>query len=128
MINRLFLLLLTLLFLLASLVGCDQPVSPQYTPLNLGIPKAALQSPVKGTLPDSTVLHIGITFKIDPRVLNQIDSQRLQPGQSSNLDQFARHIGINDSIYQKIKGFFNVGGVVLKLSKLRTHLSVQAKD
>ena len=43
-------LLLTLLFSLASLVSCNQP-APLYTSINLGIPAAALQSPVKGNLP-----------------------------------------------------------------------------
>ena len=73
---------LTLLFSLASLVSCNQP-APLYTSVNLGIPAAALQSPVKGNLPDSTDLHIGITFKIDPRLLHQADQQRPQPGQPS---------------------------------------------
>src|SRR2546430_3699542 len=60
-------LFLTLLFSLVSLVSCNQS-EPLYTSINLGIPAAALQSPVKGNLPDSTELHIGITFKIDPRL------------------------------------------------------------
>ncbi len=60
---------LTLFFSLASLVSCTQP-EPAFTSLNLGIPTAALQSPVKGKLPDATELHIGITFKIDPRLLH----------------------------------------------------------
>ncbi len=102
-------LFLTLLFSLASLVSCNQP-APLYTSLNLGIPAAALQSPVKGTLPDTTKLNVGITFKIDPRLLNQTDQQRL---------------GIDNGLYQKIKGFFQ--GVNLKLSKLRTYVSFQAK-
>src|SRR5260221_5019162 len=54
-------LLLTLLFSLASLVSCNQP-APLYTSINLGIPAAALQSPVKGPLPGTTVLHVGITL------------------------------------------------------------------
>ena len=75
-------LFLTLLFSLVSLVSCNQ-AEPLYTSINLGIPAAALQSPVKGNLPDSTDLHIGITFKIDPRLLHQADQQRPQPGQPS---------------------------------------------
>ena len=63
-------LFLTLLLPLATLVSCNQPAPLQYTSLNLGIPAAALQSPVKGPLPDSTELHVGITFKINPQVLN----------------------------------------------------------
>src|SRR2546421_11462493 len=75
-------LFLTLLFSLVSLVSCNQ-ADPLYTSLNLGIPAAALQSPVESNLPDSTELHIGITFKIDPRLLHQADQQRLHPVQAS---------------------------------------------
>src|SRR5437764_15318913 len=75
-------LFLTLLFSLVSLVSCNQS-EPLYTSINLGIPAAALQSPVKGNLPDSSEFHIGITFKIDPRLLHQADQQRTKPVQPS---------------------------------------------
>ena len=120
-------LLLMLFFSLASLVSCNQPAPPQYTSLNLGIPAAALQSPVKGPLPDTTELHVGITFKVDPRLLDQADHQKLQPGQRSNLEVLANRLGIDDATYQKIKQFFHPKGVILSLSKLRTHLSIQAQ-
>src|SRR5947207_7451390 len=113
-------LFLTLLFSLVSLVSCNQ-AEPLYTSLNLGIPAAALQSPVKGNLPDSTELHIGITFKIDPRLLHQADQQRPQPGQPSK----PQGLGIDNGLYQKMKGFFQ--GIDLRLSKLRTYVSFQAK-
>src|SRR6266513_91881 len=113
-------LFLTLLFSLVSLVSCNQ-AEPLYTSINLGIPAAALQSPVKGHLPDSTELHVGITFKIDPRLLNQADQQRLHPGQPSK----PQGVGIDNSFYQKMKGFFQ--GIDLRLSKLRTYMSFQAK-
>src|SRR5712692_6411102 len=74
-------LLLALLFPLASLVSCDQPAPPLFESLKLGIPAAALQSPVRGPLPDATELHIGITFKIDSQALNLVGQQPLQPGQ-----------------------------------------------
>src|SRR5947207_465948 len=117
-------LFLTVLFSLASLVSCNQP-EPLYTSINLGIPAAALQSPVKGHLPDSTELHMGITFKIDPRLLNQADHQRLQPGQPSRPGGTAQGLGIDNGLYQKMKGFFQ--GIDLRLSKLRTYVSFQAK-
>src|SRR6266852_7510281 len=94
-------LLLTLLYSLASLVSCNQPAPPLYTSINLGIPAAALQSPVKGPLPDSTLLYVGVTFKIDPRLLAQANAQKLQPGQSSSEEQFAKRLGISESTYQK---------------------------
>src|SRR2546423_12065512 len=113
-------LFLTLLFSLVSLVSCNQ-AKPLYTSINLGIPAAALQSPVKANLPDSTELHVGITFKIDPRLLHQADQQRLHPGQPSQ----PQGVGIDNSFYQKMKGFFQ--GIDLRLSKLRTYMSFQAK-
>ena len=120
-------LLLTLLYSLVSLVSCNQPAPPAYTSINLGIPAAALQSPVKGPLPDSTLLYVGVTFKIDPRLLAQANAQKLQPGQNSKLESFAKRLGISDSTFQKIQSFFSPQGITLKLSKLRTHLSVYAK-
>jgi hypothetical protein len=117
-------LFLTLLFSLASLASCTQP-EPLFTSINLGIPAAALQSPVKGKLPDSTELHVGITFKIDPRLLKQADQQRPQPGQPSKQGGIAQGLGIDNGLYQKIKGFFQ--GINLQLSKLRTYVSFQAK-
>src|SRR3989440_51027 len=113
-------LFLTLCFSLVSLVSGNQ-AGPLYTSINLGIPAAALQSPVKGNLPDSTELHVGITFKIDPRLLHQADQQRLHPGQPSQ----PQGVGIDNSFYQKMKGFFQ--GIDLRLSKLRTYMSFQAK-
>jgi kumamolisin len=120
-------LFLMLVLPLATLAGCSQAAPPLYESLNLGIPAAALQSPVKGPLPDTTELHVGITFKVDPKVLNIVGQRPLLPGQSSNLEQFARRLGIDDATYQKIKNFFNAKGLVLQLSKLRTYLSVDAK-
>src|SRR5260370_2764416 len=119
-------LFLTLLFSLASLVSCNQP-APLYTSINLGIPAAALQSPVKGPLPGTTVLHVGITFKADPRLLDQADHLQLQPGHRSNLEAFARRIGIDAATWQKIKGFFNEDGITLQLSKQRTHQSFHTR-
>src|SRR2546427_3424575 len=120
-------LLLMLFLSLASLISCNQPTPPQYTSLNLGIPAAALQSPVKGPLPNATELHVGVTFKIDPRLLGQADHQKLQPGQRSKLEVLANRLGIDDATYQNIKEFFHPQGIILSLSKLRTHLSIQAQ-
>ena len=118
-------LVLLLSFSLGTLVSCNQP-APTYASLNLDIPAAALQSPVKGPLPDSTMLHVGITFKIDPHVLAQAAQLKLQPGQASNLEALAKRLGIDDATYQKIKQFFSHQDIVLRLSKLRTHLSIVA--
>ena len=117
---HLSMLFLTLFFSLASLASCTQP-EPALTSLNLGIPAAALRSPVKGKLPDNTELHIGITFKIDPRLLHQTDQQRIQPGQPTPPGG----LGIDNGVFAKIKAFFQ--GIDMHLSKLRTYVSFQAK-
>ncbi len=44
-----------------------------------------------------------------------------------NLEALAKRLGIDDATYQKIKQFFSPQGIVLSLSKLRTHLSIRAK-
>ena len=120
--------LLLALLVCVPLSSCNSPTPPPlFTSLNLGIPGAALNSPVKGPLPDTTELSVGITFKIDPKLLATASAQKIQPGQPSKLEQFANRIGISDSLYQKIKGFFSLSGIALKLSKLHTHLGIRAK-
>ncbi len=118
---------LSFLLLLAPLASCGTPQPLQITNLNLGIPAAALNSPVTGPLPDTTPLHVRFTFKLDPNLLKQADQQRGQPGQNSQLQSFANKVGISNATYQKIRGFFSLQGISLKLSKLRTNLSVDAK-
>jgi kumamolisin len=116
-----------LLLLFAPLTSCSTPAPLRFVPINLGIPSQALNSPVTGPLPDNTQLHVAITFKISQNLLNKLSSQKLQPGQQSKLESIAKQLGISDATYQKIKDFFNTQGVVLKLSKLRTHLTIDAK-
>lgn len=120
-------LLLGLLLLLLPLASCGTPAPLQFTALNLGIPAAALSSPVTGPLPDSTKLHVGVTFKINSKTLNQMANQKIQPGQRSHVEDFANKLGISDATYQKIKDFFSPAGIAIKLSKLRTHMNIDAK-
>jgi len=120
--------LLGLVLLLAPLASCGGTPAPlQITTLNLGIPSAALNSPIVGNLPDNTPMHVRVTFKINQSTLNQMQNQKIQPGTSSNLEQFAGKIGISNNTYQSIKNFFNPAGIALKLNKLRTHLAIDAK-
>ncbi len=119
-----------LLFVLLPLSSCNTPATPnalQFTALDLKIPAAALSSPVIGPLPDATNLHVAITFKMDQNMLKQAQQQKLQPGTPSHVEQFAGKLGISDATYQKIKSFFSVAGITLKLSKMRTNLTLDAK-
>ncbi|HYK84754.1 MAG TPA: S53 family peptidase [Ktedonobacteraceae bacterium] len=116
-----------LLFTAPLLASCGTPAPLQFTNLDLHLPAQALNAPVVGPLPDTTPLRVGITFKVSQSVLNHFDSQKIQPGHPSNLEQFANQIGIDDATYQKIKDFFSLGGIGLQLSKLRTHLTITAK-
>src|SRR5256885_1185358 len=100
-------LTLLALLVLTPLASCTVPPEPlQFTSLDLGIPPQALNSPVVGNLPDTTQLHVRITFKISPNLLKQFESPAIQPSGRSNLEKFANKIGIDDATYQKIKGFF----------------------
>ncbi len=124
--------MLGLLLLLAPLASCGggsgTTTKPQlFTTLNLGIPNEAMNSPITGQLDGNTQLHVRVTFKMDPNALKKMEGQKIQPGQQSNLENAANKIGIDDGTYQKIKNFFNPSGIALKLSKLRTHLAVDAK-
>ncbi len=124
----------SLLFVLLPLAACNIPNIPNIpqtdilrpTNLQLDIPAAATNAPVIGPLPDDTILHIRISFKLNQNALNQAAQQKIQPGQPSHLEQFASKIGIDDATYQKIKAFFSAKGIALKLSKLHTHLAIDA--
>ena len=126
-VRRIAMTCIGLLLLAVPLASCGTPAPLQFKQLNLGIPSAALNSPVVGQLPGNTVLHMRVTFKIDPKLLQQMQNQKIEPGKPSHLEQFANKLGISDSTYQKIKDFFSPAGIALKLSKLRTQLSVDAK-
>lgn len=116
-----------LLLCAGPLAACNTPQAIQFTSLNLGIPNAALQSPVVGSLPDKTVLHVRLTFKMNPDWLKRMEQTQGKPGQSSHLESVANKIGIDDATYQKVKGFLNIQGLTLKLSKLRTNLAIDGK-
>lgn len=96
----------------------------QFSPIDLGIPAAALSSPVVGSLPGSTVLHVLLTFKIQNQ---KAPGGQLQSGSGSqDLEKLANQIGITDATYQQIKQALGVQGVTLTLSSLHTELKVDA--
>src|SRR5215471_5068174 len=112
---------LCLLVIVPLLSSCAAPAPLEFVPIDLGIPALALKSPISGPLPDSTKLHVGITFKVNQDIINKLNGQPIHPGHRSKLEEYANKIGIDDATYQKIKDFFNLKGVALNLSKLRTH-------
>ena len=118
---------LFLLVVVPLLSSCAATAPVEFVPIDLGIPTQALKSPIVGSLPDSTKLHVAITFKVNQNIINTLNGQPIHPGQRSKLEQFANKIGVDDATYQKIKDFFNVKGIALNLSKLRTHLNIDAK-
>ena len=129
------------LVLLVLLVGCGgpNPVSvPTPTPtfpvpslslttFNLHLPAAALNAPVVGPLPDNTLLHVSVTFKVNQQLLNQLGSKKVPQGQTQNLENLANQLGITDSQYQQIKAYFGVQDANLNLNKLHTTLTIDAK-
>src|SRR5436305_11346289 len=116
--GRIMTILLGALLVMVPLASCDQPVDPlQPTPIELGIPAAALNSPIVGQLPPDTVLHVRITFKINPDWLKKAEQEPIKPGAPSHLETFANKLGIDDATYQKIKSWFSVQGIALNLSK-----------
>ncbi len=127
MVERVLTGIFGLIVLLPLVASCNAPEPLQFIPLNLGIPAEALISPTVGPLPGNTKLHVRITFKIDQNVLKQAEQREIEPGKRSHLEDFANKIGIDDGTYQKVKEFFRVQDIALKLSKLRTYLSVDAK-
>lgn len=118
---------LVLLFLLFPLLASCGPSAIEMMPIDLGLPASALKSPVVGPLPDNTQLHVRVTFKVNQSLINKLQGQKVHPGQPSHLEDLAKQIGIDDATYQKIKDFFNLKGIGLNLSKLRTNLAINAK-
>jgi kumamolisin len=127
---------LALLLPLAACGNGGQPVqqpkptasfSTQPTTFDLGIPDAAMHSPVVGNLPGDTILHVTVTFKMNQALLNRLDTQQVQGKQGVDLQTEANQLGISDQTYQKIKQFLGMQDAQLKLDKLHTSLSVDAK-
>ncbi|HYX50798.1 MAG TPA: hypothetical protein VE843_13700, partial [Ktedonobacteraceae bacterium] len=91
---------LFLLVIVPLLASCATTPPVEFVPIDLGIPAQALNSPISGPLPDSTKLHVAITFKVNQGIINTLEGQPIHPGQHSKLEQFANKIGIDDATYQ----------------------------
>ncbi len=100
-----------LCMLLVALVSCGgsasttptpTPVTIQFVTFNLGIPAQALNAPVVGPLPDNTRMHVVATFKANQALLNQLNKQKVKPGQSTDLKNLANQIGISSYFRQAV--------------------------
>ena len=103
------------------------PTGLQYTTFDLKLPPEALNAPVVGPLPDSTPLHVSISFKLNQQVVNQLNTKKVQKGQGQNTQSLANQLGISDAEYQQIKAFYGVENASLNLNKLHTDLAIDAK-
>jgi kumamolisin len=117
----------------ATGTATNHPSNPAaLTPLNLGLPAQALNAPVTGKVPASQNLHVSITFKVNQDQLNKAagngNKANSDSGHTINSNDIAKKIGISDSTYNKIKQYFGVQDFTLKLNKLHTNLTVDAKS
>ncbi|HLH62348.1 MAG TPA: S53 family peptidase [Ktedonobacteraceae bacterium] len=125
--------LLLITFVLVSCGGSNSntpptPTAPslvQFSPVTVNIPAAALNSPVTGPLPDNTILHVDLTFKVNAGQQGQLN--KTGSGKGQDLEKQANSIGISDATYQQIKAFLGIQDAKLTLSKLHTDLKVDAK-
>lgn len=115
-----------------SLQATNTPASSttgfsQLVPIDLGIPQAALNSPVVGNVPLTTALHVVVTFKPNDPLLQKLGSSKIsKTGPTSDLTSLANQLGITDAQYAQIKQFFGVQGASLNLSALHTSLTIDA--
>lgn len=138
--TRFSLLIPGFLLLVVLLAGCGEtttslvqptPSPVQFSALSLGLPSKALDAPVTGKVPDSQVLHVGITFNSNQALVDQLGKNTsVQAGSStgsSDVASLANSLGITDQTYAKIKSYFSVEDATLNLSKLHTNLTIDAK-
>src|SRR5438105_14693346 len=120
----------SILFLIIFLVSCagTNPVTTQPTPTptsssvqftnyDLKLPAKALNAPIVGDLPGNQQLHVGVTFKVDQSVLDQLKKQKIKPGQKVDGQAIAKQMGISDTTYQQIKSFFGLNGLSLNIDQ-----------
>ena len=122
--------LLCVVVLLAACGGDTGAVKPtptpsQFTTLNLHIPQQAYSAPVAGSVPDSQILHVGVSFKLNQAVLDKLKNRK--KGDTKDATSVANQLGITDEEYQHIKSYFGVENATLTLGKLHTYMTIDAK-
>lgn len=103
------------------------PVHIAFTPLNLGLPASALNSPVVGPLPDNTQLHVHVAFKLNQQLLNKLNQQKVQTGKGQSLDKVANQLGISEATFQQIKKIYGIDDAIVTINSLHTDLTIDAK-
>ncbi len=128
-------LLLALILLLAACSSATSTTTPtptpsvgqlQFTTINLKLPAAAYNAPTVGPLPGTTVLQLGVSFKVNPKALPG-GGTTTHTGQNTDLSKYANQYGITDATYQKIEKYLGVEGVTLNLGKLHSYMTVKAQ-
>jgi subtilase family serine protease len=123
-----------LLFILLFSVACSPtintakptptPVPIAFSPVNLGIPADALNSPITGPLDPNTPMKVIVLFKLNQSQQNQL--QKI-PTNQEDLKKEANKIGITDAQYEQIKKHLGIENVTLQLNKLHTSVEVDGK-
>jgi kumamolisin len=133
--------LVNVLFALTMLAGCNvmgnstpSPTPPPTAPsvhsttLNLGLPQKALSAPIIGTVPDSQMLHVNVTLKVDQATLDQLGANNnLQVGKAGSPPDLAKKLGISDENLKKIQAYFGVEHINVQPDKTRTNLTFDAQ-
>lgn len=121
------------LCVVALLAGCGgdtttvkpTPTPVQFTVLDLHLPQKAYDATVTGSVPDSQILHVSVSFKLNQAVLDKL--KHLKQGDTKGAQNLQSQLGISDQEYQQIKAYFGVENARLNLGKLHTYLTIDAK-
>lgn len=98
--------------------------SLKFTPLNLGLPKEALNAPVTGKVPGDQTLHVGVTLKISDATWKQLGHGK-SAGQGAQ--GLAQKLGVGAEELKKINEYFASAHIQAKPSKTRTSLTFDVK-
>jgi kumamolisin len=98
--------------------------SVKFTPLNLGLPKDALNAPVTGKVPDGQTLHVGVALKVSDATWKKFGHGKSTTQGAKGL---AQQLGISDDELKKLTEYFGNAHIQAKPSKTRTSLKFDVK-